>query len=85
MTVYCDSQRAICLAKSSTFYAQNKHIDVQYNFAKNMAEYGMMKLLKVETLMNVTKSLTKVVSTKKFKWYSNSMGLMAPSNNLWYR
>ena len=45
-----------------------------------MVEDGRVKLVKVETLMNVADALTKAVSTKKFRWCSESMGLMAPSN-----
>lgn len=80
VTVYCDSQSAISLAKNPTFHAQTKHIDVQYHFVRDMVEDGRVKLVKVDTLMNVTDALTKAMSTEKFRWCSESMGLMAPSN-----
>lgn len=45
-----------------------------------MIEDGKVKMEKVETLVNVVDALTKLVSTEKFKWCSESMGLSAPSN-----
>lgn len=80
LTVYCDSQNAIYLAKNLRFYARTKYIDVQYHFVKDMVEDGMMKMVKVETLVNVLDSLTKAMNTKKFRWCLESMGLMAPNN-----
>ena len=44
-----------------------------------MVEDDRVKLVKVETLMNVVDSLTKPVSTKKFIWCLESMGLLAYS------
>ena len=45
-----------------------------------MVEDGNVKLEKVETLVNVADALTKPMSTEKFRWCSESMGLSAPSN-----
>ena len=80
LTIYSDNQSAISLAKNLTFHARTKHIDVQYHFVRDMVEDGKVKLEKVETLVNVADALTKPVSIEKFRWYSESMGLSAPSN-----
>ena len=80
MTTYSDSQNAICLAKNPTFHARTKRIDVQYHFVRDMVEDDKVKLEKVETLVNVVDALTKLVSIEKFRWCSQSMGLLAPSN-----
>lgn len=45
-----------------------------------MVEDDKVKLVKVENLMNVVDALTKAMSTKKFRWCSESMGLKARSN-----
>ena len=66
--------------KIPTFHARTKHIDVQYHFVRDMVEDGNVKLEKVETLLNVVDALTKPVSTKKFRWCLESMGLLALSN-----
>jgi len=59
-----------------------KHIDVQYHFFRDMVKDGRVKLVKVETLMNDADSLTKLVSIEKFRWCSESMGLLAPKNKI---
>lgn len=82
MIVYYDGQSAIYLAKKPTFHARIKHIDVQYHFVKDMVEDGRVNLIKVETLMNVADSLTKTMSTKKIRWYSDSMGVWPLAINL---
>ena len=77
ITIFCDSQSAICLAKNPTFHARMKHIDVQYHFVRDMVEDGNVSLEKVDTLENVADSLMKLVSTDKFRWCASSMGLSA--------
>jgi hypothetical protein len=42
-----------------------------------MVEDGKVILEKVDTLHNVADALMKPVSIGKFKWYCDSMGLMA--------
>jgi hypothetical protein len=62
----CDSQGAIFLAKNPTYHLKTKHIDVQYQFVRDMVEEKKVLLEKVDTLKNVADSLTKSVNTKKF-------------------
>ena len=73
----CDSQSAIFLAKNPTYHAKTKHIDVQYHFVRDMVEEKKVLLENVDTVKNVADSLTKFVSTKKFSWCRESMGIDA--------
>lgn len=77
ITIYCDNQSAICLAKNSTFHARTKHIDMQFHFVYDMVEDGKVKLEKVDTLVNIFDALTMLVGTEKFQWCASSMGLGA--------
>ena len=77
ITIYCDSQSAIYLAKNASFHAKTKHIDVQYHFVHDMVEDGKVKLEKVATLENVADALTKPVNNEKFRWCVGSMDLGA--------
>ena len=72
----CDSQSAICLEKNPMYHSRSKHIDVQYHFVREMVEGGKVKLQKVDTSTNVADSLTKPVSSKKFSWCREAMGLI---------
>ena len=71
----CDSQSAIFLAKNPAHHAKTKHIDVQYHFVRDMVEDKKVLLEKVDTLKNVADSLTKSVSTEKFSWCIEYMGI----------
>jgi hypothetical protein len=72
-----DSQRAIFLAKNQANHSKTKHIDIQYHFVRDMVEEKKVLLMKLDTLKNVTYSLTKYVSTEKFSWCRGSMGIVA--------
>jgi hypothetical protein len=71
-----DSQSAIFLAWNPTYHSKTKHIDVQYHFVRDMVEEKVL-LVKVDTLENVADSLKKYVSTEKFSWCRESMGIFA--------
>lgn len=79
ITISCDIQSAICLAKNPIFHARTKHIDVQFHFVGDMVEDRKVNLEKVDTAKNFVNALKKPVCTKKFKWCSESMGLLAYS------
>jgi hypothetical protein len=68
MKVSCDSQSGIFLAKNSAYHSKTKHIDVQYHFMRDMVESNKVILEKVDTLENITDSLTKSVSSVNFSW-----------------
>jgi hypothetical protein len=70
-----DSQSAIFMVKNPTYDSKTKHIDIQYHFVRDMVEENKVFLMKVDTLKNLTDSLTKFVSTEKFSWRRESMGI----------
>jgi hypothetical protein len=72
----CDRQSAIFLANNSSYHSKTKHIDVQYQFVRDMVEEKVL-LMKVDTLKNVADSLTKSMSTEKFSWCRETMGIYA--------
>ena len=67
ITVHCDSQSAIHLAKNQVFHARTKHIDVRYHFVREILEEGNIHLQKIHTTENPADMMTKVVTTVKFK------------------
>ena len=75
MRIDCDSQSAIFLAKNPAYHSRTKHIDVQYHFVRDMVESMKVLLENVDTLENVIDSLTKYVSTEKFSWCRETMGI----------
>eukprot|EP00253_Pinus_taeda_P016444 PITA_16444 len=71
----CDSQSAIFLGKNPAYHSKTKHIDVQYHFVRDMIEDKRVSLVKVDTLKNTTDALTKSVSSEKFSWCRETMGI----------
>jgi len=70
-----DSQSVIFLAKNLAYHLKTKHIDVRYHFVRDMIEDKKVLLVKVETLKNTTDALTKSVSSEKFFWCREIMGV----------
>ena len=66
VTVFCDSQSAIHLAKNQVYHARTKHIDVRYYFVWKIIEEGGVLVQKIKTDDNLADMLTKVVTTIKF-------------------
>ena len=65
VTLFCDSQSAIHLAKNQFYYARTKHIDVRYHFVREIIEEGGVLVQKIKTDDNPADMLTKVVTTIK--------------------
>jgi len=63
------------LAKNPAYHSKTKHIDVQYHFVRDMVEDKKVLLVKVDTSKNVADALTKYVSTEKFSWCRETMGV----------
>ena len=66
VTVFCDSQGTIHLAKNQVYHARTKHIDVMYHFVREIIEECgvLFQMIKIDD--NPVDMLTKVVTTIKF-------------------
>ena len=56
VTLWCDSQSVICLSKNSTHHERTKHIDVRYNFIRDVVEAGDVDVLRY-TLQEILRML----------------------------
>jgi len=70
-----DSQSVIFLAKNPAYHLKTKHIDVQYHFLRDMIEDRKVLLVNMDTLKNTADALTKSVSSEKFSWCRETMGV----------
>jgi hypothetical protein len=77
MKINCDIQSTIFLKKNPTYHSKTKHIDVQYHFMRDMVERNKVLLEKVDTVENITDSLTKSASVVKFYWCREAMGIIS--------
>ncbi|XP_042056331.1 secreted RxLR effector protein 161-like [Salvia splendens] len=68
VTIHCDNNGALCLAKHQMFHERSKHIDVRLHFIRDEVESGKVKLVKIGTTHNPADMLTKPLSKEKFRY-----------------
>jgi hypothetical protein len=67
VSLHCDSQSAIYLAKNQVYHARTKHIDVRFHKIRELVTIAKLLLEKIHTSKNATGMLTKLVTADKFK------------------
>ena len=70
-----DNQSAIFLENNPVYHSKTENIYVQYHFVRDMIEDKKVLLVKVDTSKNIADALTKSMSTKKFSWCRETMGV----------
>ncbi|GJX27387.1 hypothetical protein Tco_0233683 [Tanacetum coccineum] len=75
ITLFCDNQIALYLARNPAFHSKTKHIRVLYHFVHEKVEEGTMDMQKIHTDDNVADNLTKAINCDKFIWCRSSCGL----------
>ncbi|GKD28184.1 hypothetical protein Tco_1234398, partial [Tanacetum coccineum] len=75
ITLLCDNQSALYLARNPTFNSKTKHKRVQFQFVHEKVEEGTVDMQKIHTDDNVANYLTKAINSDKFIWCRSSYGL----------
>lgn len=58
ITIFCNSQSAICLTKDQIFHERTKHIDVRYHYIRGVIAQGDIKVCKISTHDNPADMIT---------------------------
>ncbi|CAM8974082.1 unnamed protein product [Rhodiola kirilowii] len=74
--VHSDSHEVIHLSKHHVFHERSKHIDVRMHFVRDVADSGVVQVVKIGTKDNPADILTKSVPSEKFDYCSELIGLM---------
>ena len=61
INLFCDSQSAIYLTKDQMFHQRIKHIDIKYNYERDVVVQGKLKVCKISTQDNPADMMTKPV------------------------
>ena len=75
LTISCDNQGAIALAKDNKFHARTKHIDLRYHFIREAVEDGKIIVNYIPTNENVSDIFTKPLARPKFAKFVEMLGL----------
>ena len=75
ISVFCDSQSAIHLAKNQVHHSRTKHIDVRFHFICDIVDEGDILLQKIGTANNPIDMMTKPVPLHKFKHCLDLLGV----------
>ncbi|GJU28472.1 retrovirus-related pol polyprotein from transposon TNT 1-94 [Tanacetum coccineum] len=64
ITLFCDNQSALYLARNPAFHSKTKHIRVQYHFIREKVEEGTVDMQKIHTDDNVADYQTKAINVQ---------------------
>ena len=75
ITLFMDSQSAICLANNPMYHKRSKHIDIKYHWIREKVgdEDGIVRLLHVSSGEMVADILTKALATDAFEKHTISI------------
>ena len=76
MTLYCDNQLAIELAKDHQYHACMKHIDVHYHFIRYIVNEGSIRLVYCPMDKMLANALTKALPSAKVKHFAMKFSLL---------
>uniref|UniRef100_A0A1J3IJ96 Retrovirus-related Pol polyprotein from transposon TNT 1-94 n=1 Tax=Noccaea caerulescens TaxID=107243 RepID=A0A1J3IJ96_NOCCA len=67
VSIHCDSQSAIALAKNAVFHERTKHVAVKYHFIRDLISFGLVQVVKIATAYNPADIFTKTLPVGKFQ------------------
>ena len=80
ISLYCDNNSAIALAKEPRSHQKSKHIEQRYHLIRDYLEKGYVEVKRVNSTDNVADPLTKLLSQQKIEAHLEKMGLRLVAN-----
>ena len=74
--IYCDNQSCIKLSENPVFHDKSKHIEIKYQYIRDMVEKGAVELLYIATEEQIADVLTKPLSRLKLEYFRDKLGLV---------
>ena len=74
--IYCDNQSCIKLYQNPVFHDKSKHIEIKYQYIRDMVEKGVVELLYIATEEQIADVLTKPLSRLKLEYFRDKLGVV---------
>ena len=75
VTINCDSQAAIAYTKDPKYHGKTKHIDIKYNFVRDMVVQKEVNVKYISTHQMIADPLTKPIACDAYERHVKSLGL----------
>ena len=75
MVINCDSQTVLTYTKDSKFHAKTKHINIKYNFVKDMVARKEVNVKYITTKEMVVDPFTKAIPKEAYFRHVKSLSL----------
>ena len=75
VSMHCDCQSAIAVAKNKIYNGKNRHMKLRHNIVRQLQNNGVMSIDFVRSELNMADPLTKPLSSKGILETSRGMGL----------
>ena len=75
VTINCDSQAAIAFTKDPKYHSHTKHIDVKYNFVRDIIAQKKVRVQYISTHNMIVDPLTKPIARDVFVGHVRSLSL----------
>ena len=69
ITLYCDNQGALALAKNPVQHQRSKHIDIRYDFVRVEIQKQLLNLVYIASKDNLADIFTKPISGPRMKTF----------------
>ena len=80
VSMHCDCQSAIAIAKNKSYNGKNRHIQLRHNLVKQLLKSGTISIDYVKSERNLADPLTKPLGRKMILETSRGMGLKPLAN-----
>ena len=77
LTIFSDNQGACAISHNPEFHARTKHIDIAYQFLRDLVQSGQIDVVYVNTNFNLADIFTKGLPREKHEDFSYQIGVIS--------